>query len=215
MLLKTRYRQTYHIQLAITPGPSKSSLNTFLMPILAELHYLEQNGMLLQKLGEIICRAKVYLVLNGGDIPAINLVSHVAPHQNFYPCRICVQKAEHPENRNHDMYLRRTGSELRTLHEYTYGDPHRRISGSSIFSGLDLYSGLLFYPLDEMHTILRGVGSLLLDMLNVDNTIIQNITIKLVSIRMNTSVNCTLFSLTNIQWLILEMRLKLQENIYL
>lgn len=167
---KTRYKQTYHIQLAITPGPSKSSMDTFLMPILAELHYLERNGMLVKKFGETICRAKVYLVINGGDIPAINLVSHVAPHQSFYPCRICVQRAEHPENRSHGMYLRRTDSELRTLHEYTHGDPDRGISGLSIFSSMDLHLGPLSYSLDEMHIISRGVGSLLLDMLNVDNT---------------------------------------------
>ncbi|KAI8642825.1 hypothetical protein BD408DRAFT_415995 [Parasitella parasitica] len=51
---RTRYKQTYHVQLAITPGPSKSSLDSFLKPILAELHYLERNGMLVKKFGETV-----------------------------------------------------------------------------------------------------------------------------------------------------------------
>ena len=62
-------------------------------------------------------------------IPAINLISHVAPHQSFYPCRLFVQRAEHPDNRSHGIYLHRTDSELRTLHEYTHdGDSDRGIS---------------------------------------------------------------------------------------
>lgn len=63
------------------------------------------------------------MVINGDDIPAINLVSHVAaPHQGSYPCIICVQRAEHPKNRSRSMYFRRVNSDLRTLHEYKHDD---------------------------------------------------------------------------------------------
>lgn len=61
--------------------------------------------MLVQKLGESICRARIYLMLNDGDILAINFDSQVAPHQSFYLCKVCVQRAERPENQNHGMYF--------------------------------------------------------------------------------------------------------------
>ncbi|KAI8642824.1 hypothetical protein BD408DRAFT_415992 [Parasitella parasitica] len=68
------------------------------------------------------------------------------------------------------MYLRYTNGNLRTMDEYIRGDAERGITGLSIFSGMDLYVGSLSFSLDEMHMICRGVGLLVLDMLNVDNT---------------------------------------------
>lgn len=167
---KIRYHQKYHVQLAITPGPSTSSLDTFLLPILAELHFLETRGMIVKKNGVQICRMNIFMVLTGGDIPAINLVSRVAPHQSAYPCRYCVQRAVHPQNRRHGMYLCRTDSEMRTLDQYRHGDPSRGISGLSIFSGLNTFKGPLSFPIDELHTLCRGIGSLLYTILTVDNS---------------------------------------------
>ncbi|KAG2214991.1 hypothetical protein INT46_010802 [Mucor plumbeus] len=146
---KIRYHQKYHVRLAITPGPSKSSLDSFLLPILAELYFLETRG---------------------GDIPAINFLSRVAPHQSAYPCKYCVHRAVHPQSRRHGTYLCRTDGEMRTLEQYRHGGPGRGIFGPSIFAGLDIFKGPLTFQIEELHTISRGGGFLLYAMLTVDNS---------------------------------------------
>ena len=167
---KIRYHQKYHVRLAITPGPSKSSLDSFLLPILAELYFLETRGMIVNRNGVQICRIKVFIILTGGDIPAINFLSRVAPHQSAYPCKYCVHRAVHPQSRRHGTYLCRTDGEMRTLEQYRHGGPGRGIFGPSIFAGLDIFKGPLTFQIEELHTISRGGGFLLYAMLTVDNS---------------------------------------------
>ena len=82
-----------------------------------------------------------WCLYNDDDAPAINLVSHVSchsvnPYQSFYPCIFVFKKELNIlkiEAVVRGIYLRRTGNELRTVHEHTHSNFNRKISG------LDLY----------------------------------------------------------------------------
>jgi hypothetical protein len=168
---EVRYQDNHHYQLAILPGPKKPvSINSFLLPIVAELNYLSTYGMVVKNNGVEICRSKVHLVIASGDIPAVNDISKVAPHTSKFGCRICTTEGVHPDNHPYGMYFPNVAAPLRTLNEYKHGDPNRGIRELSLFSTLSTYTGSVFFGLDEMHMVGRGIGKLVYDMLTVDIT---------------------------------------------
>lgn len=72
-----RYKDTYTRQLAILPGPNNpgSLLETFLKPIVNEAEKLSQDGLVVVKNGVTVCKARVYIVMATGDLPAAGQVS--------------------------------------------------------------------------------------------------------------------------------------------
>ncbi|KAL0144395.1 hypothetical protein V8B55DRAFT_1561725 [Mucor lusitanicus] len=130
---RTRFRQTYHIQLGIVASNRSICLNSFLCPILSELHYLERFGMVVKKPDGFKEFAKCYLT-SGVYLP-------YKPKPNNAPLRT---KADYEDRPTHG------------------------ITGVSLLSKMDGSQDLRFYAKDELHTIARGVGSLVLDLLMFD-----------------------------------------------
>lgn len=59
---ENRYKTNYHIQLGIVASKNKIAIDSFLQPILSELHYLEENGMTVVKQDGTRLSAKCYMV---------------------------------------------------------------------------------------------------------------------------------------------------------
>ncbi|CAO0790673.1 unnamed protein product [Mucor circinelloides] len=115
------------------------------------------------------------MVFLGGDIPGLKAISKAPSHQSYTPCKDCKRRATRAVNRKHGLYLPyqqpspRT-CQLRTIQEYKQGDPHHGIHSVSLLSGMKLFNGAAFGTMDELHTIARSVGSLILEVLTVDST---------------------------------------------
>jgi hypothetical protein len=72
-----RYQDQNMLQFAILPGPNyPKNIDTFLKQIIDEFYLLSTKGMLVQKDGIEVCRAKVNLVMATGDIPAVADLAH-------------------------------------------------------------------------------------------------------------------------------------------
>lgn len=110
-------------------------------------------------------------------MPGLQAMSKSPSHQSRYPCKDCCQETEHAHNRNHGLYLpykpqssNGSAARLRTKQDYQEGDPAHGIHSLSLLSGMKLFNGSLVFNVDEMHTIGRGIGFLVFDMLTVAAT---------------------------------------------
>ncbi len=113
-----RYTDEYLLQLAILPGPNKpSDMDSFLRPIVDELNDLSSNGLIVRRNHQEVCRAKVYLMMASGDIPAVADMAHVAPHTSRHGCRICEVSGQSSET-GHGMYFIDTDAPLKTLSDF-------------------------------------------------------------------------------------------------
>lgn len=164
-----RFKSSYSIQLGIIPGPSKPKCqDSFLLSIVAELNYLATYGMVVKRFGSELCRLKVYLMMGLGDINAVYDMAKVGNHQSFQGCRICHTRGEHPDNRSHGMYFPNDeNAALRTVQEFRTADPSLGYNGISIFSSLETFTGPFFWGADELHTICRGLGKQVYDLVTV------------------------------------------------
>lgn len=66
-----RYKQSHHVQLGIVASNGKVAIDSYLQPILSELHYLEQHGMKIVKRDGTSLSAKCYMVSIIFEMPAI------------------------------------------------------------------------------------------------------------------------------------------------
>lgn len=117
-----RYQDKYTRQLAILPGPNNPNklLYTYLQPIVRELEELATRGMIVYADDREVCRAKVYLVMATGDLPAsAQLASHKSSTSEF-GCRICGVQTERIDN--HTCFLK-TNWILRT--DADFKNPNR------------------------------------------------------------------------------------------
>lgn len=109
----------------------------------------------------------------GGDIPGLAAISKAPSHQSRHGCKDCTQVGVHAVNRPNGLYLpyeNPSRCRLRTTNDYRHGDPEHGINTISLLSGMKLFNGAAFSTMDELHTIGRGVGMLLLDVLTVAAT---------------------------------------------
>lgn len=52
---------------------------------------------------DVVCHAKVNLLMATGDTPDVDDLMHHGTHASLYGCRFCKEKGRHAENRNHGM----------------------------------------------------------------------------------------------------------------
>ena len=72
-----RYKDVYTRQIGIIPGPNnpRALLDTFLQPIIDEAKKLSTDGLVVIKDKVEICKAKVFIVMASGDLPAAGEVN--------------------------------------------------------------------------------------------------------------------------------------------
>ena len=110
------------MQLAVLPGHKKPvDIDSFLRPIVDEFNDLATNGLLVKRSQREICRAKVYLMMASGDIPAVAAMAHLPSHTHKYGCRICEVVGEHGSG-GHGMYFAETDADLRPLSDFSRGN---------------------------------------------------------------------------------------------
>lgn len=119
-----RYTQQYLLQPAILPGPGKpKDLDSFLVPIVAELKDLAQYGLVLKQNGSVICRSKVHLLFSSGDIPAVADMGHFGAHSSYYGCRVCEIRGKAPENVSRPLCFENCFARLRPMEDFVSGNP--------------------------------------------------------------------------------------------
>ncbi|OAD77052.1 C2H2-type zinc finger transcription factor [Phycomyces blakesleeanus NRRL 1555(-)] len=166
-----RYTNKYLLQLAILSGPKKPThLDSFLILIINELRDLEAHGLVVKHNGVELCRSKVYLLLASGNIPAVADMAHIGSHTSLFGCRFWETKGKCPTNRRHGMYFDDISARLRPLEDFKVGNPSKNIYQPSIYTQLSTFSGSLFFALDELHLIARGIGKLVYDLITVTLT---------------------------------------------
>ncbi|EPB91092.1 hypothetical protein HMPREF1544_01972 [Mucor circinelloides 1006PhL] len=135
-----RYKQSHHVQLGIVASNGKVAIDSYLQPILSELHYLEQHGMKIVKRDGTSLSAKCYMVFLGGDIPGLKAISKAPSHQSYTPCKDCKRRATRAVNRKHGLYLPYQQPSPRTCQLRTIGSYKKlmtaKISGQSQPSNL-------------------------------------------------------------------------------
>ncbi|OAD74354.1 hypothetical protein PHYBLDRAFT_167768 [Phycomyces blakesleeanus NRRL 1555(-)] len=118
------YTNKYLLQLAILPGPKKSThLNSFLIPIISEIKDLEVYDLVIKSNGVEVCHAKIHLLLASADIPAVADMTHIGSHASLFGCQICKTKGKAPDNRWHGMYFEDSSAPLRPLEDFKTGNP--------------------------------------------------------------------------------------------
>ncbi|EPB85750.1 hypothetical protein HMPREF1544_07501 [Mucor circinelloides 1006PhL] len=104
--------------------------------------------------------------LGGNIIPGLAAISKTPFHQSRHGCKDCTQVGVHAEKRPNGLYLpyeNPSRCRLRTTNNYCHGDPPEHgINTISLLPGMKLFNGTAFSTMDELHTIGRGVGMLLL-----------------------------------------------------
>lgn len=121
---KYRYTKECLLQLAILPGSKhRVDLDSFLTPIIEELKYLSQFGLVVKNNREEVCRAKVHLLLCSGDIPAVASMAHLPAHNCRFGCRICEVEGQHPKNKSTGMYFENSNAQLRPKRDFLNGNP--------------------------------------------------------------------------------------------
>lgn len=112
-----RYQDKYTRQLAILPGPNSPNklLYTYLTPIVRELEELSTKGMIVFADEREVCRAKVYLVMATGDLPASAELAHHKTSVAHFGCRIC--RTETTTVDGHRCFLN-TNDALRTAMDF-------------------------------------------------------------------------------------------------
>ncbi|SAM04529.1 hypothetical protein [Absidia glauca] len=82
-----QYKLRNMIQLMIIPGRHKSKvLDSFLQPVFTKLLQLVKAGMEVKLINDETIKPKVYLLLFGGDIPAVvDLINH-SGHMSYHGC---------------------------------------------------------------------------------------------------------------------------------
>jgi hypothetical protein len=107
------------IQLMIIPGQHKpKALDSFLQPIFTELLQLVKAGMEVKLNDGETIKAKVYLLMFGGDIPAIaDLINH-SGHMSYHGCRICEVLGIRGNNGGMYFHGKATGQKLRSAQSF-------------------------------------------------------------------------------------------------
>ncbi|KAK4509116.1 uncharacterized protein ATC70_007466 [Mucor velutinosus] len=165
-----RYKEEYTHELCIFPGKKKpKSFDSFISIILAELQWLSTYGMVVETNDAGPIRLKVHPLICGGDTPAVFDWSKCAHHASEYGCRWCLSRGMHPDNRSHGMYFPNAGS-MRTNEDYERAESNLGFNGVSLFNQLSSCIAPQCFGFEEMHTLARGVGSELFEMLTVDRS---------------------------------------------
>ena len=71
---------------------------------------------------ELICKAKVHLMMATGDMPAVAQMAHVCSHAGRFGCRICEVKGVHPDNVSSGMYFLDKDAPLRPKQDFLNGN---------------------------------------------------------------------------------------------
>lgn len=88
-----RYTEELTFQLGTIPGPRKAKdIDSFLNLIVDELMDLCEHSLVDLNGTNVVCRAKVNLLMASGDTPAVADLMHHGTHASSYGCRFCKEK---------------------------------------------------------------------------------------------------------------------------
>ncbi|SAL97833.1 hypothetical protein [Absidia glauca] len=146
-----RYKLENMIQLMIIPGQHKpKALDSFLQPIFDELLQLAKAGMEVKLNDGETIKAKVYLLMFGGDIPAVaDLINH-SGHMSYHGCRICEVLGVRGNNGGMYFHGKSTNQTIRSAQSFRDQTKNLGLQRSMI-SYYPGFKGPSFFGLDEMH----------------------------------------------------------------
>ncbi|OAD66231.1 hypothetical protein PHYBLDRAFT_152803 [Phycomyces blakesleeanus NRRL 1555(-)] len=156
-----RYERSRMLQIAMIPGPgAPANFWSFMEPTMKELLVLESEGMVVKTPNETIC-AKVHVLMVTGDIPTLAKLACHSGHMSKDGCRICHVVGQCPK---HGQYFRTLPStNIRTLESFqnfsqASASSRKGLNGQSPLATLKVFSGPLFFALDEMHGLCHGIS---------------------------------------------------------
>lgn len=85
-----RFRKENLICVGVIPGPSKpKDPDSFMWPMVEELLSLMVGEPTLDGQRQIMVALRAFLILCGGDIPAVSMIMNIKGHNGYSPCRMC------------------------------------------------------------------------------------------------------------------------------
>ncbi|OAD66944.1 hypothetical protein PHYBLDRAFT_151882 [Phycomyces blakesleeanus NRRL 1555(-)] len=156
-----RYERSRILQIAMIPDPgAPANFWSFMEPTMKELLVLESKGMVIKTPNETIS-AKVHVLMVTGDILALAKLACHSGHMSKDGCRICHVVGQCPK---HGQYFRTLPStNIHTLESFqnfsqASASSRKGLNGQSPLATLKVFSGPLFFALDEMHGLCHGIS---------------------------------------------------------
>lgn len=85
-----RFQKEHLICVGVIPGPHKpKDPDSFMWPMVEELLTLMAGAPTLDAQAQAMVSLRAFLILCGGDIPAVSMIMNIKGHNGFSPCRMC------------------------------------------------------------------------------------------------------------------------------